>query len=170
MEERRHAGKARNQSAGGMGSKLRGCSRRLRRRRPGHGPVSRQLPTFSQIVQLGHSFVVRLRCDRRAKLADADSDDQQWSSLAALAIEVQGLFTREVPLSKRGAKGAPDKPRLHPPRDARCALLHFGAVPVEDLEATLPAQCQSFPASLPLWMVRVWETDAPSGEIQSSGC
>jgi hypothetical protein len=122
-------------------------------------------PLFSQIVQLGHSFVVRLRSDRRAKLADADSDDEQWSSLAALAVEMQGSFTREVPLSKRGAKGKtpPDKLRLHPPRDARCAQLHFGAVPVEISKPHyLPSA--DFPASLPLWLVRVWEPDPPPGE------
>jgi hypothetical protein len=122
-------------------------------------------PLFSQIRQLGHSFVVRLRNDRRAKLADSDSDDEQWSSLAALAIGMQGSFTRDVPLSKRGAKGKgpPDKLRLHPPRDARCAQLHFGAVPVEiSRPRYLPSA--DFPASLPLCLVRVWEPNPPPGE------
>jgi len=79
--------------------------------------------------------------------------------------ECRGSFTRDVPLSKRGAKGKgpPDKLRLHPPRDARCAQLHFGAVPVEiSRPRYLPSA--DFPASLPLCLVRVWEPNPPPGE------
>lgn len=120
-------------------------------------------PLFSQIMGLGHGFVVRLRCDRRARLADGDADDEQWSSLAALAIEMQGSFTRDVALSKRGAKGAPGKLRQHPPRDARSAVLHFGFVAVEiSRPRYLPSA--DFPPSLSLSLVRVWEPDPPAGE------
>ena len=119
-------------------------------------------PLFSQIEGLGHTFVIRLRNDRRARLAD-DEDEEQWSSLAALAVDMQGSFIKEVPLSKRGAKGPPAQSKTHPPRQARCATLHFSSVEVEiSRPHYLPAK--AFPQSLQLMLVRAWEPAPPDDE------
>ena len=85
---------------------------------------------FAQIQQLQHGFVVRLRNDRRARRLD-DEEDEEWSGLGKIAIDMQGVFQREVPLTKRGAKRAPASLKNHPPRNARCASLQFGVTQVE---------------------------------------
>lgn len=114
---------------------------------------------FSQIQQLGQGFVVRLRTDRRAKRAD--EDDEEWSSLGKLATEMKGICSREVPLSKRGAKRAPASLKTHPPRESRAALLHFSAMQVEIAK---PHYVADAPKTLSLGFVRVWEPNPPEGE------
>jgi len=116
---------------------------------------------FSQLQQLGHGFVIRLRSDRRAKQSDVAEDDLEWSTLGELATEMRGVCTRDVPLSKRGAKRAPASLAYHPPREARRALLHFSAMKVE---IPRPRYVADAPESLFLRFVRVWEPDPPEGE------
>jgi hypothetical protein len=117
---------------------------------------------FSQLEQLGQGFVIRLRNDRRAKLDDEDNyDDEDWSSLGRLALEMSGVCTREVPLSKRGAKRAPASLKTHPPRQSRSALLHFSATQVE---IPKPRHLTDAPETLSLGFVRVWEPHPPKGE------
>jgi hypothetical protein len=116
-------------------------------------------PLFSQIQQLEHGFVIRLRNDRRAR--HDDDDEELWSSLGQLATEMQGVFVRDVPLSSRGAKTAPASLKNHPPREARVASLNFSAAPVE---ISKPRYLTAEPASLHLMFVRVWEPEPPEGE------
>jgi hypothetical protein len=116
---------------------------------------------FSQIQQLEQGFVVRLRTDRRAKQADDTDDDVDWSTLGKLATEMQGVCTREVPLSKRGAKRAPASLETHPPRESRNALLHFSAMKVE---VAKPRYAAGVPATMTLGFVRVWEPHPPEGQ------
>ncbi|MEY4575878.1 MAG: hypothetical protein RL701_581 [Pseudomonadota bacterium] len=118
---------------------------------------------FSQIEQLGHGFVIRLRTDRRATQVDGsdDSDGDEWSTLGKLATEMKGVCKRDVPLSKRGAKRAPASLKTHPPREARGATLHFSAMQVE---IPKPRYVADAPASLHLGFVRVWEPNPPEGE------
>jgi hypothetical protein len=117
---------------------------------------------FSQIQQLfEQGFVIRLRTDRRAKQADDTDDDVDWSTLGKLATEMKGVFTRDVPLSKRGAKRAPASLATHPPRESRNALLHFSAMKVE---VAKPRYAVGMPASMTLGFVRVWEPNPPEGE------
>lgn len=117
-------------------------------------------PLFHRIVELGHGFVIRLRSDRRAKLAD-DSDDD-WSSLGDIASAMKGSFERTVPLSKRGNKAVPVQLKRYPPREARGALLHYSAAPVELKRPHY--QPASLPERLELSLVRVWEPDPPADE------
>lgn len=121
---------------------------------------------FSQIQQLDQGFVVRLRIDRRARqtnddVDDHDDDDLDWSTLGKLATEMQGICTREVPLSKRGAKRIPASLKTHPPRESRNALLHFSSMKVEIARSRYAPGC---PASLTVGFVRVWEMNPPQGE------
>jgi hypothetical protein len=118
-------------------------------------------PLFCKVEQLGHGCVFRIRNDRRAKLAD-DEVDEDWSWLSEIASAMQGTFERTVPLSKRGNKRAPARLKTHPQREARCALLHYSAARVELKKPHY--QPAALPASLELWLVRVWEPSPPEGE------
>lgn len=119
-------------------------------------------PLFHLVQQLGHGCVIRLRTDRRAKLADDDIDDE-WSSLGKIAAEMQGSFERAVPLSKRGNKAAPAQLKRHPPRESRGALLHYSATTVQLKKPHY--QPATLPESLELNLVRVWEPTPPEGEV-----
>jgi len=116
---------------------------------------------FSQIQQLGHGFVIRLRTERRARHADDALDDDEWSTLGKLATEMKGVFKRDVPLSKRGAKRPPASLKTHPPRETREASLHFSAI---QIETPKPHYVANAPASLSLGFVRVWEPHPPEGQ------
>lgn len=116
---------------------------------------------FSQIQRLQQGFVIRLRTDRRAKQVDERDDDVDGSTLGTLATEMKGICTREVPLSKRGAKRAPASLKTHSAREARHALLHFSAM---NVELAKPHYVADAPASLTLGFVRVWEPNPPEGE------
>jgi Transposase DNA-binding len=119
---------------------------------------------FAQIQQLQHGFVVRLRNDRRARLShDDDDEEQEWSALGKIAIDIQGVFQREVPLSKRGAKRAPASLKSHPPRDGRSACLQFGVAQVE-IARPRWALDMPVPSTLQLSLVRVWEPAPPAGQ------
>jgi len=119
---------------------------------------------FCKVLQLGHGCVFRLRNNRSARLTDGDDFDDEWSLLSVLASELEGSFERTVPLSKRGDKGITARRKTHPPRDARCAVLHYSAAAVElRRPRTLPAK--AFPESLHLTLVRVWEPSPPAGEV-----
>ena len=118
-------------------------------------------PLFHLVQQLGHGCVIRLRTDRRARLAD-DDVDEEWSSLGEVAAQMQGSFERTVPLSKRGNKAAPAQLKRHPPRESRGALLHYAAASV--LLKKPHYQPASLPESLELSLVRVWEPTPPEGE------
>jgi hypothetical protein len=118
-------------------------------------------PLFCKVQQLGHGCVFRIRCDRRARLAD-DEIDNDWSLLSEIASGLQGTCERTVPLSKRGAKAPPAQLKTHPPREARGALLQYSATRVELKKPHyVPA---SLPESLELSLVRVWEPAPPDGE------
>jgi hypothetical protein len=119
-------------------------------------------PLFHRILELGHGFVIRLRTDRRARLADDDGFDDEWSSLGEIASAMQGSFKRNVPLSKRGSKAAPARLKTHPPREARGAELHYSAAKVELKRPHY--QPASLAASLELSLVRVWEPEPPDGD------
>jgi hypothetical protein len=116
---------------------------------------------FAQIQQLQHGFVVRLRSDRRAKLVD--DEEEEWAGLGKIAIDIQGAFQRDVPLSKRGAKRAPASLKTHPPRNSRCAALQFGVAQVEIARPRWALEV-AVPSTLQLSLVRVWEPDPPAGQ------
>jgi hypothetical protein len=118
---------------------------------------------FCRVLELGHGCVFRLRNDRSARLTDDEALDDEWSLLSVIASELQGTFERTVPLSKRGDKGIVARAKAHPPREARGAVLRYSAAAIElKRPRTLPAA--SFPESLHLSLVRVWEPSPPTGE------
>jgi hypothetical protein len=121
-------------------------------------------PLFARILELGQGFAIRLRTDRRAREVDEQAvDELEWSTLGAMAAAMDGICTRDVPLSKRGDKRAPASLKTHPPRESRHARLHFSAKQVEIARPRyVPAA--SAPASLTLNLVRVWEPDPPEGQ------
>lgn len=121
-------------------------------------------PLFCKAQELGDGCVFRIRNNRRARVVTDDDDllGDDWSSLSEIASGLEGVFERSVPLSKRGNKAAPGQLKRHPPRESRCAQLHYSAVQVELRKphyqpATLPERIQ-------LWLVRVWEPTPPDGE------
>lgn len=116
---------------------------------------------FRTVMELGHGCVFRLRCDRRARLADDEIEDD-WSLLSEIASNFQGSCERLVPLSRRGDKGPPARLKTHPPREARGALLQYSATRVELRRPHyVPA---ALPETLDLNLVRVWEPNPPEGE------
>ena len=118
---------------------------------------------FCKVLQLQQDFVIRLRNDRIAREVDDEALDQEWSLLHSISQEMTGEFCRMVPLSKRGAKGTPKSAKAHPPREQRCAKLHYGAIEVE-LQRPRKLPADEYPPSLHLWLVRVWEEKPPAGE------
>jgi Transposase DNA-binding/Transposase DDE domain len=117
---------------------------------------------FAQIHQLQQGFVVRIRNDRRARRID-DEEDEEWSGLGKIAIDMQGVFQQDVPLSKRGAKRAPASLKNHPPRNTRGASLQFGVAQVE-ISRPRWAMEVPVPSTLQLNLVRVWEPEPPDSE------
>jgi Transposase DNA-binding len=116
---------------------------------------------FCTVMQLNHGCVFRIRNDRRARLADDESEDD-WSLLSEIATGLQGRCERMVPLSKRGDKGPPARLKTHPPREARGALLQYSATRIELKRPNyVPA---SLPETLELGLIRVWEPKPPDGE------
>lgn len=105
-------------------------------------------------------FVFRVRTDRRARPADAETLD--WSKVKQVAAACEGRFEREVPLERRRAKSAPQARRTHPPRDTRLARLCFAATQVE---IARPQYLHDpIPPTLRLNLVHVSEPDPPPGE------
>lgn len=109
-------------------------------------------------VQRGQRFVVRVRVHGR----QVRTGSGQAGALKPLMEQCAGLLTREVPLSARRKRPEPQASRIHPPRAARLAELHFASQPV-----VLPRpryQSPELPEELRLNVVRVFERNPPTGE------
>jgi hypothetical protein len=120
-------------------------------------------PLMHKVIQLGDGCVFRIRCDRRARIVDDEDFADDWSSLSEIASAMEGSFECTVPLSKRGDKAAPATKKRHPPREARGARLQYSATQVELRRPHY--QPAALPASLHLWLVRVWEPEPPADEV-----
>ena len=111
------------------------------------------------VLQPGRKFVIRIRADRTLASEDGESHEK----LFAIMDGLDGVMTREVPISKRANKGrAPRTQRVHPVRNARSATLQFSASTV-----TLKrphAIGAHLPKTLTVNVVRVFEPDPPDGE------
>lgn len=114
---------------------------------------------MATIIALGQNLVIRQRVDRRAQAADGD--DGGWSTVKEVARRCQGVLEREVPLSRRKAKGAPGMNR-HAPRKMRLARLSFSATRV--LIPRPQYLGEPWPEALELNLVHVVEKDPPPGE------
>jgi hypothetical protein len=105
-------------------------------------------------------FIVRVRVDRRGR--QAEEQGTGWSTVSQVASAGEGMLERDVPLSRRKAKSAPQAKRVHPPRKVRMARLRFAATRV-----ILPRPQylhDPVPRTLELNLVHVSEPDPPPGE------
>ena len=113
-----------------------------------------------KLLAAEQQFVIRMRVDRRGRKADEESEG--WSTIKKVAACAEGLVQRDVPLTRRKAKGAPAKKRTHPPRKKRIAKLQFAAT---QIEIPRPQYLREpVPKSLKLNLVHVVEVDTPPGE------
>jgi Transposase DNA-binding len=114
----------------------------------------------------GARFVFRVRVvERRGR--SIDDGAAGWSNVQAIARALEGRFEREVPLSPRKGKTAPNLVRgktrsANRPRNARLARLAFAATTVEIPKPRYVSD--EFPATLKLHLVHVRELDVPDGE------
>lgn len=105
-------------------------------------------------------FIIRVRVDRRGR--QAGEPGTGWSTVSQVAGSCEGMLERDVPLSRRKAKSAPEMRRVHPPRKMRMARLRFAATGVV---IPRPQYLRDpVPRTLQLNLVHVVEPDPPPGE------
>lgn len=115
---------------------------------------------FAAMIKSGARFVVRMAYDR----ALAPSWPADPSSLTAAVEQANDVLKREVPISARRAAGLTSKQRkIHPPRTARVAKLHFRATALT-LKRPVDQRAADLPDSLSVNVVDVREVDVPEGE------
>ena len=114
---------------------------------------------MATILALNNGFVIRQRVNRRAQAADRDNS--LWSTVKEVVRGCQGMMEREVPLSRRKAKGAPGMNR-HAPRKMRLARLSFTATSV--LIPRPQYLAEPWPEAIEVNVVHVIEKDPPPGE------
>lgn len=125
--------------------------------------MDRESDSYELLAQMqgaSEPFVVRVRVDRVARAAD--NATPEWSKLQALIAPLEGIFEREVPLSPRRGRSAPNHRRLLPARKHRAAQLSFSATQV--ILRKPPYLSKNLPAELPINVVRVFEPQPPAGE------
>ena len=111
---------------------------------------------FADLLAHADRFVIRLHHDRRVQT------DAGWQSLTATAPD-QPLGERQVTLSPRRAGNRPLQTRKrHPPREGRVTTLRFAA---RGVSVQRPHRWpRTFPPSLALNVVDVWEAEPPADE------
>jgi hypothetical protein len=115
-----------------------------------------------QTLETKQDFVFRVRVDRRGKTPDAEAGE--WSTVKQVAERSIGVLEREVPLSGRKKKSAPQMSKTHPPRSGRLAKLRFAATRVR---IPRPQYLhEPIPRELELNLVHVIEVDAPVGQAK----
>jgi hypothetical protein len=128
--------------------------------------ADREADSYRLLALLAESkarFVIRIRHDRRARLALADDDDAPWSHVKELIAAADTCaLEREVPLSHRRSSRAPDRARARPPRKGRMAKLRFATTRVELRRPHYFGD--PMPQSVAVNCVRVYEVDVPEGE------
>jgi hypothetical protein len=117
---------------------------------------------MSQTLETKRDFVFRVRVDRRGRSPEAEGDE--WSTVRQLAESSIGVLEREVPLSGRKKKSAPQMNKTHPPRTRRLAKLRFAATRVR---IPRPQYLREpFPKELELNLVHVVEVDPPADQAK----
>lgn len=113
---------------------------------------------MAKTIEAQRRIVFRVRiAERNAQLETGEA-----GSIKELATRIEGVLTREVPLSTRKPRPAPNGAKAHPPRKARMATLHFSAAKVEIHRPNYLGK--DFPKTLALNLVRVWEPEPPADE------
>jgi hypothetical protein len=113
---------------------------------------------MARLLEAKQRFVFRVRLDRRGR----HHGDDDWSTVRKVASRAEGQLEREVPLSRREKKRAPEMNKAHPPRKMRLARLAFAATVVEIPRPRYLGE--RYPATLTLNLVHVREVDAAPGE------
>ena len=106
-------------------------------------------------------FIFRVRVDGRRGRALHELLDG-WSTVKQVTALCDGVLEREVALSTRNAKSAPEMNTAHPPRQGRLANLQFAATRIEIPRP--PYLHDPTPATLQLNLVHVVEVEPPAGE------
>lgn len=115
---------------------------------------------IAAMIKNGARFVVRMAYDR----ALAPSWPADPRTLSSAVEQAKDVLEREVPISARRAAGLTSKQRkIHSPRAARVAKLHFRAAAVT-LKRPVDQRAADLPDSLSVNVVDVREVDAPEGE------
>lgn len=112
---------------------------------------------LSNMVGAGCRFVTRMARDRRAR----HRDDDPWMRVSEATESVEHVAEREVALSARGEHRPPRAVKKYPARDARVATLRFAAMPIQIKRP--PYLDESYPATLAVNVVHVYESNAPAG-------
>jgi hypothetical protein len=119
---------------------------------------------FAQLLGAGQHFVIRSMYDRLTL------SQGQRERLYRAMQSVPHVLQREVALSRRRAPRSPVRAKIHPPRAARVATLHFSAAavtlchPVYYGKAKRRHDAVGAPDTLDVHVVHVWEPDPPPGE------
>lgn len=115
---------------------------------------------FAAMIKSGARFVVRMAYDR----ALAPSWPADPPTLTATVAQANDVLEREVPISARSAAGLTSQQRkIHPPRTARVAKLHFRAAELT-LKRPVDQRAPDLPDSLSVNVVDVREVHVPEGE------
>lgn len=115
---------------------------------------------FDALVRDGYRFVARALNDRIVVT------ESGLSKLRAVLREQPAIAEREVPLTRRRASNPnPRSSKIHPPRNARTATLHYAATRVM-LKRPLSRRAHDTSPlpTLQLNAVHVWEPTPPEGE------
>lgn len=116
---------------------------------------------FNQFVRDGQRFVIRAS-DNRATPQPIEGT-KSHIKVSEVLEGLQGVATREVPLSPRTDKGrTPSAKKIHSARAGRIATLRFSAVRIDVARSGhLP---KALPPKLSLHMIHVLEVDPPAGD------
>lgn len=115
---------------------------------------------FDGLLRDKHRFVARALTDRRLETEHGPGKLRAVLRLQPTTAE------RDVPLTRRRVSNPnPRASKIHPPRNARTATLHYAATPVT-LKRPLSKRTHdtSPPRELTLNAVHVWEPSPPEGE------
>jgi hypothetical protein len=113
---------------------------------------------FSELVQMGSRFVIRLSQDRRIVPESASGVHGKTKALLETA---ESAGTRVASVSARRALTGMKNQRRHLSRGGREAVLCFSATRVVLRRPT--SALVGLPDTLPVHIVRVWEQDVPDG-------
>jgi hypothetical protein len=115
---------------------------------------------FAPMVVQNQVFVARVNHDR--VVGDPEDLAEPWVPIKTRTRALEGMFDREVPLSRRKGSSAPRDSASHPPRKARLAHLTFSATTVVLRRPRYLSD--PIPATLTLNVVCVSEPNPPQGE------
>jgi hypothetical protein len=115
---------------------------------------------FDALLRDGYRFVARALNNRNVETESGPS------KLRVVLGEQPAIAAREVPLTRRRVSNPnPRSSKIHPPRNARTATLHYAAASVRLKRPATRREHNTSPLpTLTLNAVHVWEPNPPEGE------